>query len=175
MKISTTDKDTTIIEFSKSELEGCRITYESLARDTVRSREVLLTIINETARISGHRTFKEGNTAMDILPDGEGGCVIILHTVKDSTEKSFGIFYCDGIDAVIDLSRAVGNETDKLTLYRYGDSYYLSVSGREAVINTCSEFLTLISEERTDGLRLEEAAERIGELKEIFGSRASEK
>ena len=175
MKISATDKDTTIIEFTRSELEGCRLTYENLASDTARSREVLLTIINETARISGHRGIADCNTAMDILPDGEGGCVIILRTLRVRAAETFGIFYSEGIDGIIDLSRALRKESGTLTLYRRGDGWYLTARGGESLMRLCGEFLTLLSHSQTDESRLIESSERIGELKEIFGSRASEK
>ncbi len=176
MKISTTDKDTTIIEFSRAELEGCRLTYENLARDTARSRQVLLTIMSETARISGHRTFIDSNTAMDILPDGEGGCVIILRAVKRKEDNTFGIFCCNGIDGVIDLSRALKSEsTGRFMLYRRGDTYYVAAKCEEVLLKICGEFLLFLSSEETDEARLDETAERLGELKEVFCRRASEK
>lgn len=175
MKISATDKDTTIIEFTRAELEGCRLTYESLASDTARSREVLLTIISETSRLSGDRSFADGNTAMDILPDGEGGCVIVLRAVKGSPDNTFGIFYSETVDGVIDLSRAVTCDLGSITVYRTDGSYYAAVRGSEALLNICREFLSFISDDVRDEARLDERAEKIGELKEIFGSRASEK
>lgn len=175
MKISTTDKNTTIIEFSKAELEGCRLTYENIARDTKRSREVLLTIISETATLSGHRGFTGGDAVMDILPDGEGGCVIILHISKKGTDNTSAVFYSEGIDGVLDLYLAAGKEVGEQTLYRVGDIYYVAVRGKEALLKMCREFLNLHSYDETDALRLEEAAERLGKLKEIFGGGASEK
>ena len=174
MKISITDKDTTIIEFTKAELDGCRLTYENIARDTARSREVLLTIMSEAATLSGHRTFSPGNTTMDILPDGEGGCVIVLRKESKTAESACLIFYCHGIDGVIDLYTAARELTGSLTLYRKNDIYYVAARGDEASVKMCREFLFLLSSDEADTLRLEEAAEKLGKLKEIFGSGASE-
>ena len=176
MKISITDKDTTIIEFTRAELEGCRLTYENLARDRVKSRSVLLTIINETASISGYRSPVDSNTTMDILPDGEGGCVIILKAALPEKGESFGIFLSESFDNVIDLYRSFGEVlSDRADVYHSDGMWYTLVRGERALIKICGEFMEFLSSDEADRLRLEEFAERKGSLKEIFGGTASEK
>ena len=93
MKISATGKETTVIEFSKEELEACRLTYENISRDVIKSRTAIYTIITETAKLSGDEKIIDENTLIDILPDGEGGCVIILsNTRKRCDEKERAVF-----------------------------------------------------------------------------------
>ena len=101
--------------------------------------------------------------------------MIILRTLRVRAAETFGIFYSEGIDGIIDLSRALRKESGTLTLYRRGDGWYLTARGGESLMRLCGEFLTLLSHSQTDESRLIESSERIGELKEIFGSRASEK
>lgn len=148
MKISNTDKEITIIEFSKAELEDCHITYENISRDEIRCKSAIFTIISEAAKISGSGVVISENARIDILPDGEGGCIIVLNNSAEKRSKPFEkIFISDNFDDIIDYFSAVKRtQIIKSSLYEMREEYYLCLEGEEEAMKLCGEYLTFYSE-----------------------------
>lgn len=179
MKISATGKETTVIEFSKEELAACSLTYENISRDVIKSRTVIYTIITETAKLSGNEKIIDENTLIDILPDGEGGCVIILNNARrGSQQKGRAVFFSTTADSFLDLARYTDTSGVKLTqLYKTAEGYALYAEGDDKALERFYEF--------TDGFfcngqyrhRLEEYGKLLidGNALEILGGTASEK
>lgn len=142
MKISATGKETTVIEFSKEELEACRLTYENISRDVIKSRTAIYTIITETAKLSGNEKIIDENTLIDILPDGEGGCVIILNnTLKNKKQKQRAVFLSKDADVFLDLARHnCHGDTALSHFYRTADGYVLYTEGEEKTLERFFEF-----------------------------------
>lgn len=178
MKVSTTAEKITIIEFSKDELEACCLTYENITRDVIRSKTAIYRIISEAASISGEEKSITENTDIDILPDGEGGCIIILNNTRvKSCVPEVRIYRSSSPDGILDLAKAVNQkEVHHSSLYKIRDDYYLTVRAEKRVFSLCGEFLELYSESRTDGERLAEYGEILieGNALEVLCGTASE-
>lgn len=148
MKISCTSNEIIIIEFTRDELESCHLTYEKLDSNELKSKTAICRIISETQKLSGESIRISEKTRVDILPDGEGGCLIVLNS-KDE-EKPFEklkIYQSDSIDPIIDFAKTVvGNESAKSSLYKKGNIFRLVLEGEKALHLRCSEFLSLFSE-----------------------------
>ena len=86
MKISCTSAEVIIIEFTKDELSGCHLTYEKLRDSQAKSKAAICRIIEETQKISGESILISPETRIDILPDGEGGCIIVLNSRQEKKE-----------------------------------------------------------------------------------------
>ncbi len=179
MKISTTGEEVTIIEFSKAELESCRLTYENITRNVVKSKTAIYKIISETAKMSGNDKVISENTLIDILPDGEGGCIIILNNTPIKKPLSRRkIYTAKKLDGFFDLARSVSiNGKVKSSLYKRDNEYFLAVEGEQSIFYVCSEFLSLYSDELCDEERLRECGELLIENNalEILCGTASEK
>lgn len=179
MKISATGKETTVIEFSKEELAACSLTYESISRDVIKSRTVIYTIITETAKLSGNEKIIDENTLIDILPDGEGGCVIILNSsLKNKLYKGRAVFMSNNTDLFFDLADKVGRDGISLSqLYKTQEGYALYTEGEEKVIGRFFEFADGFFCDGIFRQRLEEYGELLigGNALEILGGCASEK
>ena len=178
MKISTTDKEITIIEFSRDELEACRITYENISRDVRKSKTVIYKIISETAKISEGGKSVDENTLIDILPDGDGGCIIILNnTPKKGERGGTAVYTGDDINAFIDFAVAMPDKELKSSLYKADNQYYLCVPSEGKLIRLAGEFLLPVTDSPVQVSRLCECAELIigdNALKVLSGT-ASEK
>lgn len=177
MKISADGKETTVIEFSKEELEGCRLTYENISRDVIKSKTVLHTIISETAKLSGNERVIDENTLIDILPDGEGGCVIILNNVRvRRAERARCVLFSESADCFFDLARAkVGISLS--SLYKTEEGYALYLEGESADLRRCTEFAEGVFCDEIFRQRLDEYSQLLIEgnaLKVLCGG-ASEK
>ena len=179
MKVSVTDKEITIIEFSKEELAACSLTYENISRNVIRSKTVIYTIINETAKISGNERVIDENTAIDILPDGEGGCVIILNnSSKEKPCMQFAVLAFRSIDSILDLAKAaVSFKAKESRLYKSDEGYFLCVKGDRALLSLCSEYSDSASCAEEDEIRISEFAQSVitDNALEILGGTASEK
>lgn len=179
MKISNTDKEITIIEFSKAELESCRITYENISRDEIRSKSAIFTIISEAAKISGKGEVISENTRIDILPDGEGGCIIVLNNTAEKTdEPSVKLFCSPEFDPIIDYFAAVEkSQIKKSSIYEMGKGYYLLLEGDEKAIRLCGEYLSLYAQGHIALSRIMENGKLLisDNASEILGGAASEK
>ncbi|MBR3816794.1 MAG: adaptor protein MecA [Clostridia bacterium] len=179
MKISATGKETTVIEFSKEELAACRLTYENISRDVIKSRTAIYTIITETAKLSGNEKIIDESTEIDILPDGEGGCVIILSNArKKKAEKSSAVFSAESADVFLDLAKHICREGITLSrFYGTDDGYVLYAEGEEKALERFHEFADGFFCESNYRSRLDEYGTLLIEADalEILCGRASEK
>lgn len=177
MKISVSGKATTVIEFSKEELEGCRITYESISRNAVKSKTAIFTIISEAAKISGNEKIIDENTLIDILPDGEGGCVIILNNLQVVKDEPAGaLLFSESVDCFFDLARSVkGFGASKF--YKTSSGYAMYVEGEREKLRSCGEYAELFFCDELGLSRIDEYSELlIGEnALEVLCGTASEK
>ena len=177
MKISADGKETTIIEFSKEELEGCRLTYENISRDTIRSRTVIFTIITEAAKLSGNERVIDENTRIDILPDGTGGCVIVLNNVPHTSERlRCVLLFSENADCFFDLARAVKKSTFS-SLYKTDGGYALYLEGESTQLGRYGEFGDPLFCDELYRHHLDEHGKLLieGNALEILGGGASEK
>ena len=141
MKISVSDEGTAVIEFSRQELEQCRLTYENISRNAIKSKTAIYTIITETAKLSGNERIIDENTVIDILPDGEGGCVIILNNVlPERAEAECAVLFSKDTDCFFDLARAMGGGGSFSSLYATPYGYALYLEGSSDFFVSCSEF-----------------------------------
>jgi len=145
MKISCTSAEVMIIEFTKDELEGCHITYERLREYSAKSKAAICRIIEETQKISGESIKVSPETKVDILPDGEGGCIIVLNSRQEkSTFESMKIYESDTIDTLLDFASLTGREEGiKSSLFEKDGSYRLLIDGEKKIHSLCSEFFCL--------------------------------
>ncbi len=143
MKISCTSAEVMIIEFTKDELYGCHLTYEKLRDSSAKSKAVICRIIEETQKISGESIKVSPETKVDILPDGEGGCIIVLNSRQEkSSFESTRIYESDTIDTILDFASLTGKEEGiKSSLFEKDGTYRLIIDGEKRVHNFCSEFL----------------------------------
>ena len=179
MKIYADGKRKTVIEFSREELEGCLLTYENISRNEIRSKTAIHTIIAEAAKLSGNGKIIDENTAIDILPDGDGGCVIILNNVPaQRAETGCAVLFSENADCFFDLARATaGNETVFSSLYKTLSGYALYLEGRTAFLQRCNEFCDVFFCGKIYRERLDEYAEPLikGNALEILSGTVSEK
>lgn len=143
MKISCTSAEVMIIEFTKDELEGCHLTYEKLRDCSAKSKAAICRIIEETQKISGESIKISQKTGVDILPDGEGGCIIVLNSRQEkSSFENIRVYESDTIDTILDFAALTGKEEGiKSSLFEKNGSYRLILDGEKRVHNFCSEFL----------------------------------
>lgn len=177
MKISADGNETTVIEFSKEELEGCRLTYENISRNVIKSRTAIHTIVTEAAKLSGNERLIDENTRIDILPDGEGGCIIILKTVlRTETESRRTMLFSEDADCFFDLARAVP-DIPFSSLYKTEEGYFLYLEGEGSLLRRCPEFASRIFCDEVSLARLEEYGTPLikGKALEVLGGRGSEK
>ncbi len=179
MKISAAGKETTVIEFSKEELEGCCLTYENISRNESKSKTAIFTIINETAKISGNNKIIDENTRIDILPDGEGGCVIILNNQKiKRDEPESVVLFSESLNCFFDLARSARHlEAYRSGLYATDTGYALYIEGETRLLRLCVEFSDVRHCDSTGLCYLDEYCRPLVEKNalEILGGRASEK
>lgn len=177
MKISADGNETTVIEFSKEELEGCCLTYENISRNVMKSRTAIYTIVTEAAKLSGNERLIDENTRIDILPDGEGGCVIILKKVlHNGAESRHALLFSENIDCFFDLARSVRNIPFS-SLYKTEEGYFLYLEGEGGLLRRCSEFALRIFCDGDCRDYLEEYGMLLieGNASEVLGGRGSEK
>ncbi len=177
MKISATGKETTVIEFSKEELEACRLTYENIFRNAIKSKTAIYAIITETAKLSGNEKIIDENTVIDILPDGDGGCIIILNNVactREGTERA--VFFSESIDCFLDLASTVKGKCAS-SLYETDSGYALHIEGKQDFLRHCGEFADAFSFDEICYRRLCEYGRLLidGNALEVLGGTASEK
>ncbi len=143
MKISCTSAEVMIIEFTKDELSGCHLTYEKLRDCSAKSKAAICRIIEETQKISGESIKVSPETKVDILPDGEGGCIIVLNSRQEKNNfESMKIYESDTIDAILDFASLTGNEKGtKSSLFEKDGSYRIIIDGEKRIHNLCTEFL----------------------------------
>lgn len=143
MKISCTSAEVMIIEFTKDELDGCNLTYEKLRSSQAKSKAAICRIIEETQKISGNRITVSPETRIDILPDGEGGCIIVLNSRQEkNTLESIRVYESDTLDAMLDFASLTGKEEGvKSSLFEKNGSYRLIIDGEKRLHNFCTEFL----------------------------------
>ena len=143
MKISCTSAEVMIIEFTKDELSGCHLTYEILKEFSAKSKAAICRIIEETQKISGESIKVSPETRIDILPDGEGGCVIVLNSRQNKSGfQGLKIYESDTIDTLLDFACLAGKEEGvKSSLFEKGGLYRLIIDGEKKIHNFCSEFL----------------------------------
>ncbi len=143
MKVSCTCAEVMIIEFTKDELEACRLTYEKLTSSASESKEAICRIITEAQKISGESIKISNKTKVDILPDGEGGCLIILNSKKvASKEEKLQIYESNSLDNILDFAKHTGKMKNiKSSLFKKSDTYRLILEAEKSVHLKCSEFL----------------------------------
>ena len=142
MKISCTSAEVIIIEFTKDELSGCHLTYEKLRDSQAKSKAAICRIIEETQKISGESILISPETRIDILPDGEGGCIIVLNSRQEKKEfESVRIYESDSIDALLDFASVTGKEEwVKSSLFEKDGTYRLLIDGEKKIHSLCTEF-----------------------------------
>ena len=179
MKISVSGERTTVIEFSRQELEECRLTYENISRNVIKSKTAIHTIITEAAKLSGDERVIDENTVIDILPDGEGGCVIILNNVPSERKgPECAVLFSENTDCFFDLASAIGSGgIHRSDLYKSGSGYALYLEGRTDTLRRCNEFCDVFFCSSLYRHRLEEYDEPLieGNALEVLGGTASEK
>ncbi len=143
MKISCTSAEVMIIEFTKDELSGCHLTYEILREYSAKSKAAICRIIEETQKISGKSIKVSPETRVDILPDGEGGCIIVLNSRQETGSfTSTAVYESDTMDAILDFASLAGMEEGvKSSLFEKDGTYRLLMDGEKKIQNFCSEFL----------------------------------
>lgn len=143
MKISCTSAEVMIIEFTKDELSGCHLTYEKLRDSQAKSKAAICRIIEETQKISGESILISPDTRIDILPDGEGGCIIVLNSRQEkSSFESIRIYESDSLDAMLDLASLTEKQKEvKSSLFEKDGLYRLIIDGENRIHNLCTEFL----------------------------------
>ncbi len=132
-----------IIELTKDELEACCLTYEKLNSQLSQSKKTVCRIISEIQKISGESMSISEKTRVDILPDGEGGCLIILNSrsIKDGEER-LQIYESDSIDNLLDFAKQTGKIRDiRSSLFENGHCYRLILEAEREVHLKCREFL----------------------------------
>lgn len=177
MKISADGNETAVIEFTKEELESCRLTYENISRDVIKSRTAIYTIITEAAKLSGNESPLGENTRIDILPDGRGGCVIILNNVLQSNIQSrHAVLLSENADCFFDLARAVP-DIPFSSLYKTDGGYALYLEGESSLLKRCSEFSEVVFCDEVRLARLNEYGTPLieGNALEVLSGRSSEK
>ncbi len=148
MKISCTSREVMIIEFTKDELESCHLTYDKLNEDILKSKNIICTIISETQKISGENIPVSESTQVDILPDGEGGCLIIINNKVNGGEyEKLRIYESDSLDPVMDFAKHTKNfQSAQSSLFERSGEYRLLISGEKDIHLMCKEFLTLCAQ-----------------------------
>lgn len=179
MKVSCTSEEVMIIEITKDELESCHLTYEKLDKSALKSKTAICRIISETQKISGESIRISENTQVDILPDGEGGCLIILNSKgEERTFENLRIYQNESIDPILDLAKHIGNnENIKSGLFKKDKLFRLVLSAPKSVHLRCSEFLDIWGEGETDSQRTKEFFDCMipDNALKILGGFASEK
>lgn len=159
MKVYNTSDDVIIIEFTKDELEACHLTYEKLDSDGLKSKTAICRIITETQKISGESIRISEKTQVDILPDGDGGCLIVLNSRrKTSGFEKLKIYESTSLDGIFDFARSIGKK-DKIqsSLFEKDGLYRLVLSAERPVHLLCCEFLSPVGEGETEKNRTEES------------------
>lgn len=157
MKVSHTSDETMIIELTKDELNSCFLTYEKINEDFSAVRKALTRIICETQRLSGEGIAVSDNSFIDVLPDGEGGCLIVVSSPREQTEK-ICVYESDDIDLIMDMSKALSLcERTQSSLYKAGGTYRLVLEASEGTHRICHEFLPTADDGETGKIRTRES------------------
>lgn len=157
MKVSHTSDETMIIELTRDELKSCFLTYEKLNEDFSAAKSALTRIICETRKLSGEGLAVSDSSLIDVLPDGEGGCLIVVFSPKEQKEK-IRIYESRDIDLLMDMSKAISLcEKTQSSLYKSGKSYRLVLEASERAHKICGEFLAPSDEGEKGKIRTEES------------------
>ena len=157
MNVSHTSDETMIIELTRDELKSCFLTYEKINEDFSAARRALTRIICETRKISGEGLAVSDSSRIDVLPDGEGGCLIIVSSPKEHNEK-ICIYESRDVNLFIDMSKAMSLcEKTQSSFYKAGESYRLVLEACERTHGICREFLLPVDEGKTGKVRTEES------------------
>lgn len=160
MKIFCTSEEVMLIEFTKDELEACHLTYEKLDKSPRESKNAICKIITETQKLSGESIKISEKTKVDILPDGEGGCLIVLNS-KNEKEKfeKLKIYESSSLDPIFDFAKHIGKESVKSSLFKKDNIFRLVLSAPKAVHLKCREFLDLAAQGEKDSRKTSESYE----------------
>lgn len=140
-----------IIEFSKDELEDCHLTYEKLDSESLKSKLAICRIIAETQKLSGESIKISEKTRVDILPDGDGGCLIVLDSrQKSKADTNLRIYESESLDPIMDFAKSIGDKDTRSSLYGKDGRYRLSLHSDAGEHLMCREFLDLWGEGEAD-------------------------
>ena len=154
MKVSHTSDEIMIIELTRDELKSCFLTYEKINEDFFAVRKALARIISETRKITGEGITVSDSSSIDILPDGEGGCLIVVNSPTEEEEK-ICVYESRDIDMLMDMSKALAVcEKTQSSLFEANGLYRLIIKATDKVHRICSEFMPaadegLLGSERT--------------------------
>ncbi len=159
MKIYSTSEDVIIIEFTKDELEACHLTYEKLDSNELKSKTAICRIISETQKISGESVKISDKTQVDILPDGDGGCLIVLNSCQKLQHfEKLKVYESGSLDGVFDFAKSIGEkENIQSSLYEKDGLYRLILFAERPVHLLCGEFLCQVGEGETENERTKES------------------
>lgn len=156
MKVSHTSDETMIIELTRDELSSCFLTYEKINEEFSSVTRVLTRIISEAHRLSGEGMPVDDSSVFDVLPDGDGGCLIVVTSPREQSQI-IRIYESRDTDLFMDMSRAIaGCEKTHSSLYRAKDAYRLIIGAPEATHRVCAEFLVHCDEGVTGEQRTKE-------------------
>ena len=143
MNVLCTQNEVVIVEITRDELFSCNLTYKKLEENSLKSKAAVLKIISQVGIISGSSIRMTEKTRVDILPDGQDGCVIVINNRDSGRDMQYlRIYESSSLDAIIDFARSAGrDEKAAARLYKRGEMYRLALfAGRNTHLE-CSEFL----------------------------------
>jgi negative regulator of genetic competence, sporulation and motility len=136
LNIESTSKNTIIISLSNDDLQSLGITYEDMDYNTIETRRVIYTLLEEANKTLDKDIHPSGKMFIEAIPDPFGGCVLYFTVFQNDADKeeekptqmSFFNYLCEfkNENNLIDASRAVltsFRNPPNSRLYSNGNNY----------------------------------------------------